>query len=216
MIKIAAIDNDRLFLASIRHFMSALPDLALVRTATSVDEYLANAPEVDLVLLDVDLQDQSHPADNVARLRAAGCTVLVVTVLDSQEFALASMEAGAADYLVKPDSLSAFVDAIRKIANGETGMTSDLAFAITYDERPTGPKPKLSGMELAVLELYAKGWTLQHVANKLKIKYGTAREYLERVKRKYADVGRPAREKITLAERWRTDYGHRSDRLPPT
>ena len=35
--------------------------------------------------------------------------------------------------------------------------------------------------------------------------YGTAREYLERVKRKYTDAGRPTYTKLDLATRVRED-----------
>jgi hypothetical protein len=37
------------------------------------------------------------------------------------------------------------------------------------------------------------------------VAYGTAREYLERIKRKYTDAGRPTRTKLDLVERARED-----------
>lgn len=56
-----------------------------------------------------------------------------------------------------------------------------------------------------MLSTYASGATLAASARRAGIAYGTAREYLERVKRKYADVGRPTHTKLDLADRVRED-----------
>lgn len=52
---------------------------------------------------------------------------------------------------------------------------------------------------------YASGATLQAAARRAGIAYGTAREYLERVKCKYTDAGRPTYTKLDLADRVRED-----------
>jgi two-component system nitrate/nitrite response regulator NarL len=46
------------------------------------------------------------------------------------------------------------------------------------------------------------------------VAYGTAREYLERIKRKYTDAGRPTHTKLDLVERAREDRLE-LDRLGP-
>jgi two-component system, NarL family, nitrate/nitrite response regulator NarL len=56
-----------------------------------------------------------------------------------------------------------------------------------------------------VLRIYASGATLQATARKAGIAYGTAREYLDRVKRKYTEAGRPTRSKLDLVDRYRED-----------
>ena len=49
------------------------------------------------------------------------------------------------------------------------------------------------------------GSDLQAAARRAGIAFGTAREYLERVKRKYTDAGRPTYTKLDLADRVRED-----------
>ncbi len=56
-----------------------------------------------------------------------------------------------------------------------------------------------------MLTAYASGATLAAAARRAGVAYGTAREYLERVKRKYADAGRPTYTKLDLADRVRED-----------
>lgn len=79
----------------------------------------------------------------------------------------------------------------------------DAEHVLSTDRRPN--RPQLSAQESLVLRTYASGATLQATARRAGIAYGTAREYLERIKRKYTDAGRPTRTKMDLIERARED-----------
>jgi two-component system uhpT operon response regulator UhpA len=59
----------------------------------------------------------------------------------------------------------------------------------------------LSPREREVLQLYASGFALKQVASALKIKESTVREHIDRVRRKYSAVGRPAPDKADLVVR---------------
>jgi hypothetical protein len=48
--------------------------------------------------------------------------------------------------------------------------------------------------------------TLEAAARHIGVKPGTAKTYLDRVKAKYGDVGRPAYTKLQLAQRLREDW----------
>ncbi|MEU6795746.1 hypothetical protein ABZ907_28990 [Nonomuraea wenchangensis] len=68
-----------------------------------------------------------------------------------------------------------------------------------------GVGPQLSGQERAVLLGYASGLTLETAARRAGIQPSTAKKYLERIKRKYADCGRSAYTKVDLARCARED-----------
>ncbi|MDG4766411.1 LuxR C-terminal-related transcriptional regulator [Solwaraspora sp. WMMD406] len=68
-------------------------------------------------------------------------------------------------------------------------------------ESPVIPGPRLSRQETEVLLAYVSGLTMVAVARRVGIGLGTAKQYLERVKRKYEADGRPARTKLDLARR---------------
>lgn len=59
-------------------------------------------------------------------------------------------------------------------------------------------RPQLSGQEERTLQLYASGLKLVTVARLLGVKPSTAKEYIERVREKYKEAGRPAQSKFDL------------------
>ncbi|WP_354637100.1 hypothetical protein [Kitasatospora camelliae] len=65
--------------------------------------------------------------------------------------------------------------------------------------------PRLSPKELRILVDYASGMTLKSAARRAGITPNTAKDYLDRVKSKYRQAGRPAYTKIDLALRVRED-----------
>jgi len=203
VIRVAAVDDDRMLLDGLHAWLQPLPALELVGVATTVDAFLHTGTAVDVILLDLNLRDHSQPADNVARLRATGARILVVSVIPDPDQVLATIEAGASGYITKDHDLAALAAAIREVAAGGSVITPELAFIVSQDRRPT--RPRLSPQERAVLTTYAQGSTLSAAARRAGVAEGTAREYLERVKRKYSEAGRPTRTKLDLANRLRED-----------
>lgn len=203
MIRVAAIDDDRMLLEGLRAWLSPVADLDLVAVAVTVEEHILAEVEADVVLLDLNLRDMSSPAENVTRLRATGAAILVVSTIPDHEHVLATVRAGAAGYITKDHDLDALADAIRAVAAGEDLLTPELAFVISRDQRSS--RPQLSPQERTVLVAYATGCTLQAAARRANVSYGTAKEYLQRVKRKYTEAGRPTFTKLDLAQRLHED-----------
>ncbi len=200
-ITVAAIDDDRMLLTGLAAWLDPVVDITLTATAGNVAGFLDQHAAVEVVLLDLNLRDHTDPAANVRRLIAAGYRVLVVSTIPDPEYVLAAVEAGAAGYITKDNDLPALVDAIREVAAGDAAIGPDLAFLLSTDSRPS--RPKLSPREQLVLTTYASGATLEATARRAGIAYGTAREYLQRIKRKYTAVGLPAATKVDLANRAR-------------
>lgn len=203
MITVAAIDDDRMLLGGIQAWLGTMPDITLVEVFTSVSAYRDWGQSVDVVLLDLNLRDQSRPADNVRQVLDSGAPVLVVSTIPDADAVLETVEAGASGYLTKDQDLVALADAIRSVAAGRAVISTELAFVLSRDTRPT--RPRLSPQEQAILTAYAGGATLAAAARRAGVAYGTAREYLERVKRKYSEAGRPTYTKLDLAARVRED-----------
>ena len=206
-IRVAAIDDDRMLLGGLTAWLRPVDDLELALTCGTVADYeqalTDGVPVPDVVLLDLNLRDRTDPADNVRRVLASGALVIMVSTIPDADGVLATLEAGAAGYLTKDQDLEALLGAIREVAAGGSALSPELAFMISRDSRPQ--RPQLSPQERTVLTAYASGATLAAAARRAGVAYGTAREYLERVKRKYADAGRPTYTKLDLADRVRED-----------
>ena len=108
----------------------------MIHTAATVDEYLRLGVTNEIVLLDLNLKDDSSPAENVVRLTQLGAKVLVVSIIADQKYVIATLEAGAEGYLTKNHGPEALVTSIRQIAAGELTPSQELAFAVTRDNRP--------------------------------------------------------------------------------
>jgi DNA-binding NarL/FixJ family response regulator len=92
--------------------------------------------------------------------------------------------------------MSELVEAIRMVAAGMLVNNLQTTAAIDSDQDFTSAK--LSPREQEVLSLYASGLALKQVAFSLNITLSTAKEHIDRVRNKYATIGRPAVNKTEL------------------
>lgn len=212
MIRLAAVDDDRMLRSGLAAWLAGTPDLRLVASADTVDGLLRHGPDgIAVVLLDLLLADHTDPVDNVRRVAGAGPRVLVVSVVADPGQIMSAYAAGAAGYLTKDRDLDEVASAVRAIAAGRDWHPPELAFAMAHDRRPG--RPHLSTKERDLLLAYAAGMTLDAAARRVGIRPATAKHYLERVKQKYRAAGRPTYTKLDLATRVREDG---LVRYPPT
>jgi DNA-binding NarL/FixJ family response regulator len=185
MIRVAIIDNDKLVPAGLRALLAGTGDIDLVHTATTVSDHLAAAPDADVVLLDLRLEDGTEAAANVAKLRRHGVRVLVFSVHGDRRHVRATVRAGASGYLVKDDDAGKLADAIRSVHSGQPALTAELMSIINDDP------PELSPQEARTLYLYGTGSTLAATARRMNVTIPTVRSYLTRIRAKWAAIDEP-------------------------
>jgi DNA-binding NarL/FixJ family response regulator len=204
MITVAVVDDDRMLREGLRSWLADSRRLALLASVPTVGDLLAGGAGLpDVVLLDLVLKDGSEAVDNVRRLRAAGPRVLVISTVADRARIVAAVAAGADGYLTKDHPLEDLVGAVETVARGGTAHSAELAFAWAHDSAPE--RPRLAPRELQVLLDYASGLTLKATARRAGVTPNTAKYYLDRVKEKYQQAGRPTYTKIDLARRVRED-----------
>lgn len=185
MIRVAIIDNDKLVPAGLRALLAGTGDIQLVHTATTVSEHLAAAPDADVVLLDLRLEDGTEAAANVVQLRRHGVRVLVFSVHGERRHVRATVRAGASGYLVKDDDATKLIDAVRSVHSGQPALTAELMSIINDDP------PELSPQEARTLYLYGTGSTLAATARRMNVTIPTVRSYLTRIRAKWAAIDEP-------------------------
>ncbi|KQZ09728.1 LuxR family transcriptional regulator [Agromyces sp. Root1464] len=173
----------------------------VVVDAASVPELLDGLAgrACDVVVLDLSLGDGTTVTDNVRAVLATGSAVLVHSIADRVAAVRESLAAGAAGVIPKASPMSAVIAAIATVARGEVLNNVEWASAIEADR--DFAKAQLGRREHDVLHLYASGLPLKLVAAQLGIAHSTAREYLDRIRAKYIEVGRPAPTKVDLLRR---------------
>ncbi|MGY3202483.1 response regulator [Streptomyces sp. TE5632] len=216
VITVAVVDDDRMLLDGMRAWLGGVPELRLVATEATVGA-LIGAPDAerptaptesgyvppDVVLLDLMLRDGSAPTDNIRRLLRAGSRVLVISTVPDRSRIVESVRAGADGYLTKDNDLPTLVAAVKDVAAGRSAHSTELAFACAHDNSPD--RPRLSPRERQILLDYASGMTLKSAARRAGITVHTAKDYLDRVKAKYQQAGRPTYTKLDLARRVHED-----------
>ncbi|MFM5952600.1 MAG: response regulator transcription factor [Micrococcales bacterium] len=173
----------------------------LVASAASVGECIElfgdNQPQV--VVLDLSLADGSNVSQNVSAFVSKGIQVLIYSNGDKVPLIRAAMKAGAALLVTKSETMDELAKAIYLIAHGVYINNTQTAAAIDNDIE--FKDAKLSDRERSVLSLYASGLTQKQVGFELNIAQSTVKEHIDRVRSKYADVGRPVTDKTDFLKR---------------
>jgi DNA-binding NarL/FixJ family response regulator len=210
VIDIAAVDDHPIILDSVARWVGADEgDIRVVGTAATVDDLLAGpGRHADVVLLDLDLDDGTTVERNVAAILSAGPAVLVLSASEKPLSIRAAMRAGALGYALKSEQARQIQEAIREVAAGRDWISHRLAYILATDD--AADRPVLSQQETRALRLYATGMPMKSVAREMTISDETVKQYLGRVREKYARAGRAAPTKLELYHRAVED-GH----LPP-
>lgn len=161
--------------------------------------WIRTAPPADVVLAEI--QTNGYAPD-LARLRAlcqAGPPVVVYSRITSEEVILASVDAGAAAYVGKSEDRAHVIEAVRNTAAGRAYASPAMAEA-TRRGNAVG-RIALSEREKEVLVAWFCTESKGDVGQMLHISTATVRTHLQRIRAKYAEMGRPASTKCALLAR---------------
>lgn len=192
---VAIVDDHELVREGLRALVEAHAgdEIAITYSGAVVAEAIASHPTV--VLLDVELgPGAADVGTNTTTCRAAGIPVLLISAYDDPLSIRSGMQAGALGFVPKRVSYAQLTEALHTVAKDELYLSVDLAALLAS----AADTPDLSPRELDALLLYASGLKLTAVAHRMGISPHTAKEYLDRVRAKYQQVGRPARTRTEL------------------
>ena len=196
-LRIGAIDDHPVILTGVSEGLrSHLPGVRVAPVSPTVDAFLAAEPDVDLVLLDIELHDGSDAPENVRRLSEHGWPVLLFTQDSRHHLVARTFRAGARGLLSKNEDLATIAHAVNLVMAGSPYLSPSWAYAISQDEAWT--TPDLAPREVEAVRLYAAGMKLTSVARRLGVAPDTARTYLMRARHKYEQARRPATTKTDL------------------
>lgn len=208
--RVGHVEDHGLTALGLREALEPETDLIWVGAERSVEALLSRHPDLDVVVLDLWLGDDTTPEQNVARLSAAGLPVLIYTTGEHPHLLRAAARAGAFGMVTKDSETVEVIDAIRSVANGEAALPIEWAAAIDAD--PELASVNLSAQQAEILTSIASGKALDAVARQLGVTRESVKKQVERIRRKYAEAGRAAPSQADLAVRAIED-GHRAIRL---
>lgn len=191
------VDDHEQIIRGLRATLDAQPDIGFAGGSATLSGLLATTGDLDLVLLDLRLGDDTSPDQNIAELNSRNIRVLVYTSGDEMYLIRQAATAGALGVVRKNAHEPELLSAIRVALQGNTVPGIDWAAAIDSDQKFVD----LSPQQRRVLQLYAAGESQNRVAHELGISSDTVTDYVNRIRNRYKSAGRPAPTKPDLYKR---------------
>jgi two-component system, NarL family, response regulator DevR len=190
---VGVVDDHDLLVAGIRALLSARNSPArFAAGAHTVDGLLESGKTFDVVILDVRLDDGSTAEENIRRLNSEGNLVLLHADSRHREASPTMVRAGARGLVWKNDPARTLLNAVVTVAQGGVWTSAD-----------DGSSVDLTHRETEVLRLYATGMKYAETAAALDppVSVESVKTYLQRVRRRYDEAGRPASTRMELRRR---------------
>ena len=193
VIRVAVVDDQRLFTKGLSGLVDMLPDVEVVGVAYDGEDAVAlcREAEPDVVLMDISMPKMDGiSATREIRSLLPQTAVIILTAHEEDEQVFEGIKAGAQGYLLKdaePEDLSR---AIRTVYAGDTIIAPELAQKMLSTFEGGGPPgrshlmPPLTDRELEVIRALAQGKSDRQIANALGISEKTVRNHTSNIYRK--------------------------------
>ena len=166
----------------------------VVAVAADGDQAIARFPAARPQVVVLDLQ---IPGPNGVEVTAKvlehdpSARVLILSASGEQDDVLEAVKAGATGYLVKSANSRELVDAVTRVAAGDTVFTPGLAGLVLGEFRrmlePASKDPatpELTERETEILKMVAKGMSYKAIAERLVISHRTVQNHVQSTLRK--------------------------------
>ncbi len=193
-IRVMVVDDHPMWRDAVERDLSAA-GFEVVGVAANGTEALARfrACRPQVVVLDLQI-----PGPNGVEVTAEVLThdpsarVLILSASGEQADVLDAVKAGATGYLVKSASRTELLDAVRRVADGDTVFTAGLAGLVLGEFRrlneggPTADPTHqdLTERETEVLRMVAKGMSYKQIAERLVLSHRTVQNHVQNTLRK--------------------------------
>lgn len=174
MIRILIADDHAIVRGGLKQIIATSADLTVVAEATRGPEVLDKLRDgdYDLLLLDMNMPGISG-IDLIRRLKAArpALPILVLSMHNEGQVVSRALRAGAAGYVTKDSEPEILLAAIRKVAGGGRFIDPALVDVMVFDVAGADAPPGeiLSDREFEVLQLIARGSSLNDIGATLNI-----------------------------------------------
>ncbi|MER6998578.1 response regulator transcription factor [Streptomyces sp. NPDC000410] len=190
-----------------RLILDSQPDMTVVGEAADGESAVALARELrpDVVLTDIRMPRLDGL--EVTRLLSPQSRVVVVTTFDLDEYVHTALRAGACGFLLKRSGPALLIEGVRAAMAGDTLISPQITVRLL--SRLSGPEVKasttaaqvLTGRELEIVRLVARGHTNAEIGAELFISAGTAKTHIANVQAKLG-----ARNRVGIAA-WAWEHG---------
>jgi DNA-binding NarL/FixJ family response regulator len=190
-LRVLIADDHPFFRRGLRNLLSALPETEVIGEASTGEEAVALAEQLqpDVILMDLQMPGTSGiEATRHIVQTSPHIGVLVVTMFEDDHSVFAAMRAGARGYVLKDTDEEEMLRAIRAVGSGEAIFSPAIAQRLLtfFAEvpQPAVPQrvfPDLTEREREILSLIARGYTNQQLAGYLVLSPKTVRNHISNI-----------------------------------
>ena len=199
-VRLLIADDHPIVRAGFEGMLAEMSDLEVVGEAENGEEAvrLAQRLHPDVVLMDLRMPVvDGVEATNRIKEEDPGANILVLTTYDSDADILRAIEAGATGYLLKDTPREDLFRAIRAAARGQPVLAPSVT-ARLMQRAQTPARTALSGREIEVLELVARGGSNKELARDLHLSEATVKSHLIHIFDKLGVTDRTAAVTVAL------------------
>lgn len=215
-IKVFLLDDHEVVRRGLRELLEATGEMEVVGEAGLAEEALRRIPatQPDVAVLDVRLPDgDGVEVCRELRSKDPSLQCLMLTSYSDDEALFDAIMAGAAGYVLKQIRGTELVDAIKKVASGQSLLDPSLTAKVLERLRTGGAEDKkleaLTDQERRILELLAEGLTNREIAERMYLAEKTVKNYVSNL---LAKMGMQRRTEAAvyaarLSERHKRQFG---------
>ncbi|MBL4952447.1 response regulator transcription factor [Neobacillus sp. OS1-32] len=173
MIRIVIAEDQQMLLGAFGSLLNLEDDMEVVGQATNGEEAVAlvKALNPDVCIMDIEMPGKSG-LEAAEELKGLSCKLIILTTFARSGYFQRALKAGVSGYLLKDSPSDELAKAIRSVMAGRRIYAPELMDDVYGEENP------LTDREKEVLELIADGKNTKEIAEELKIKTGTVRNYI--------------------------------------
>jgi DNA-binding NarL/FixJ family response regulator len=178
VIRVLIVDDHQLMIEGLKSLLECEDDIAFVGGANSMAETLVflETHQVDVILMDINMPDGSgiETTERVKQLYPA-VKVIALTMHDDISIITRMIKAGAAGFVLKRTHMNEVIEAVRIVHNNGKYLSintqqivmDNLGTPVATSDSKEESKPTLSAREIEVLNLVAKEYSNEQIAEKL-------------------------------------------------
>ncbi|HAS11853.1 MAG TPA: DNA-binding response regulator [Acidimicrobiaceae bacterium] len=187
-IRVFVVDDHEVVRRGLMDLLDAVDDIEIAGEAGTVEDAIGRIPgsRVDVAVLDVRLPDGTGiDIARAVRERDSSINCLMLTSFDDEDALLNAILAGAAGYLLKQVKGLDLIDAVRRVAAGQSlldpAVTERVLRAVRNREQRDERLERLTPQEHRIVELLAEGRTNREIGAEMFLAEKTVKNYVSNV-----------------------------------
>lgn len=179
MIRIVIAEDQQMLLGALGALLNLEEDMEVVGQAKNGEEAVSLVHELqpDICIMDIEMPIKSG-LEAAEEMKGLKCKVIILTTFARSGYFQRAIKAKVSGYLLKDSPSEELANSIRHVMKGNRIYAPELMDDMYSEENP------LTLREKEVLELVADGKNTKEIAEQLRIKTGTVRNYISAIMEK--------------------------------